>query len=225
MIKRRAIITIAMLLGIPLIWGCSTGMKAYRDLDSATMLQSKDNRSNTLIYKKPDAKGQKYNKFLFDPVEIYQGTDADFKGISLKDQKEMISFIDSEFKRVLTGRYAIVEKPGPNVLRIKFTMVGLDVTRPVPATATHLIPVGLAANLLKGAVGMKGSFMGSITIAGEFYDTEDDSLVYSFLTKRGPNAMDVTTLFTGLYAAKHAVSDMAAKFQDTIDTAQGRPGR
>jgi len=88
------------------------------------------------------------------------------------------------------------------------------------ATMTRVTPVGLALNLGKSASGMQGSFMGSVTFAAEFYDSETNNLVYSFLTKRGPNAMDVTTMITGLDAAKKAVTEIAAKFRETIDMLQ-----
>ncbi len=150
-----------------------------------------------------------------------EGRDADFGSVSQKEIKEIADFYRSEFIRVLDGRYPVVNAPGPNVLRIKLILAGVETTRSAIAVATRIIPFGLAMNLGKSAAGIKGSFIGTATCAAEFYDTETNVLVASFITKRGPNAMDLTAVLTGLDAAKKAITDLAEKFVETIDKLQG----
>jgi len=220
--KRNLGVLLAILLAAALLTACGSKVKPYRDLDSSAVLKQKLDRTDTLIYKKPSADGKKYVKFLFEPVRIYHGPDDDFGNTSRADQETIAAFIDKEFKRVLKGKYEITDTSGPGVMRVRFTLVGMQVTRPALATATHLVPIGLATNIAKGAGGMSGSFMGSVSLAGEFYDGQDNTLVYAFVTKRGPNAMDVTAMFTGLDAARHAVTDLAEKFLETIDRAHGK---
>jgi hypothetical protein len=173
-----------------------------------------------LIYKKPGVEEKRYVKFIVDPVEIYKGEDARFDGVPPEDQKKIAEFVESEFTRILQDSYAVVYAPGPDVLRLKFTLAGLEKTKPAMATVTHVIPIGLAMNLGKSAAGMSGSFMGSVTLAGELYDSQTNTLVFSFLTKKAPNAMDVTTVLTGLDAAKKSVTELAEKFKENIDKIQ-----
>jgi hypothetical protein len=67
---------------------------------------------------------------------------------------------------------------------------------------------------------MNGAFMGSVTLVGEFYDGETNTLVYAFLVKKTPDAMDMLTVFTGLDAPKKAITETAEKFRETIDKIQ-----
>ncbi len=200
--------------------GCASGPQEYKGLESSSRLQPSADFPHTLIYKKPGIEGKKYTKFIIDPVEIYKGEDARFGGASPEDQQKIAEFVKTEFTRILQDGYAIVDAPGPNVLRLKFTLAGLEKTNPAMATVTHVIPIGIVMNLGKSAAGMNGSFMGSVTLAGELYDSGTNTLVFSFLTKKAPNAMDITTVFTGLDAAKKSVTELAEKFKENIDKIQ-----
>jgi len=220
---KRSPIFITAMLSAFLVCGCAGGgVKPYHDLDSAKKLERNPDRRDTLVYKKYGVEGKKYGKFLFEPTQVYQGTDEDFYGAEPEDKQAMAAFVDAEFRRVLAGKYEIVAKPGPGVMRVKFTVVGMEVTSPVAATASHLIPLGLAVNVIKGVAGMQGSYMGSVSLAGEFYDGESNDLLYAFVTKRGPNALNVTEMFTGLAAARSGVTDLAEKFLETVDRIHGK---
>ncbi len=200
--------------------GCAGGPQEYKGIESASKLQPSADFPHTLIYKKPGIEGKKYTQFIIDPVEIYKGEDARFGGASPEDQQKIAEFVKTEFTRILQDGYAIVNAPGPNVLRLKFTLAGLEKTNPAMATVTHVIPIGIVMNLGKSAAGMNGSFMGSVTLAGELYDSQTNTLVFSFLTKKAPNAMDITTVFTGLDAAKKSITELAEKFKENIDKIQ-----
>ncbi|MCX5815005.1 MAG: DUF3313 domain-containing protein [Proteobacteria bacterium] len=218
---KKVIFIVILLSLIAFGTGYADEPKKYPGLESSSQLQPQASAPETLIFKKEGVGAKKYIKFLFDPVEIYQGQDAGFSGVSLKDINTVADFMKSEFTRVLQGKYEIVEKPGPGALRIKLTLAGFELTRPALAVMTRIIPVALALNLGKSAAGMQGSFTGSVTFAGEFFDSETNTLLYAFLTKRGPNAMDVTAVFTGLDAAKTAITEIAEKFIETVDRIQG----
>ncbi|HOG39253.1 MAG TPA: DUF3313 domain-containing protein [Syntrophorhabdaceae bacterium] len=198
-----------------------SGLKKYSDIESSSQMQPKQDTPDTLIYKREGVDGKKFVRFIIEPVVIYQGDDADFGSVSKKEIRTVADFMKSEFERVLQGKYQIVDVPGTGVLRIKLTLAGIELTRPALAVATRIIPFGLALNLGKSAVGMNGSFTGSVTCAGEFYDAETNILVYSFLTRRSPNAMDVTAVLTGLDASKKAITEIAEKFIEMVDKLQG----
>lgn len=205
-------VSYAIILG-----GCASGPKAYQDLDSSAKLQPAQNYHNTLLYRMPGLEGKKYAKFIIDPVQIYSGEDAQFGSVSKEDRQIVAGFIRDEFTRVLKDRYTVVTQPGPGVLRLKFTLAGLELTKTALATVTHVIPVGLVLNIGKSAAGMPGSFMGSVTLAGELYDGETNTLVFAFVTKKSPNAMNVTTMLSGLDAAKKAITEVAEKFVEEVD--------
>lgn len=207
------------MIAVETVYG--SGLKKYSDIESSSQMQPKQDTPDTLIYKREGVDGKKFVRFIIEPVVIYQGDDANFGSVSKKDIRTVADFMKSEFERVLQGKYQIVDVPGPGVLRIKLTLAGIELTRPALAVATRIIPFGLALNLGKSAVGMNGSFTGSVTCAGEFYDAETNILVYSFLARRSPNAMDVTAVLTGLDASKKAITEIAEKFIEMVDKLQG----
>jgi hypothetical protein len=209
-----------------LFTGCASSKpKDIQGLESSPKLQPNEEFPHSLIYKKEGVDYKQYTKFIIDPAAIYQGEDAQFKKVSDADKQAVADFVEKEFKRVLGQRYAVVDQAGPGVLRMKFTVAGIQSTQPALATVSHLMPIGMALNLGKSAAGMKGSFMGSVTLAGELYDSQDNTMVAAFLTSRSPNAMDLTTTFTGLQAAKTAVTEIADRFCDALDRIQGKSTR
>lgn len=201
------------------ILGCASKPKPYQQLESSSRLAVTDKYPNTLLFRSPDFDTKKYTKFIVEPVSIYGGKDADFGSISDEDKKKIADLIGDEFKRVISKNYKVVNAPGPDVVRVKFTLAGLEVTRPAAAAATHLIPIGLVINLGKSAAGMQGSFIGSVTMAGEFYDSQTNKLQVGFVTRRSPNAMDVTTMGSQLEAASKSVKEIIEKLGEQIDIA------
>jgi len=219
---RRIMLMVMFLSAVILGTGYADGPKTYPGLESSSQLKPQSGDSDTLMYKREHVDGKKYIKFRFDPIEIYKGKDADFGGAAGEDVASIMNFMEGEFKRVLKGKYEIVDKSGPDVLRVSLTLAGIQLTKPVLAVVSRIIPVGLALNIGKSAAGMSGSFTGSLTMSGEFYDSETNTLLYAFLAKRSPNAMDVTAVLTGLDAAKKVVTEIAEKFVETIDRVQGK---
>lgn len=212
--------TILVLAAVAALAACSGEPAPRQQLASSAQLQPNPDRPSDLRYVNPNVDLKQYRRFMVDPVEIYKGADAQFGNTTPEQQREVAEFVRQEFERMLRQRYQVVSAPGPGVARLHFTLAGLEATMPVLATATHVAPAGLAMNVLKGATGSQGSFMGSVTLAGEFYDSMTNNLIGAVVTKRSANAMDVTSVFTGLDAAKAGVTDGAEAFVAAIDRAQ-----
>ena len=209
----------AGLLALPLLTACSTSMPT--EAVGTTEPMSAGAEPDTMRYVNPKADLHRYTRFIIDPVEIYKGADATFgSDVSDADKQALAAFMHQEFTRTLSQRYQVVTTPGPNTLRIHLTLAGAEMTRPALATVTHALPAGLAINLVKGGTGGQGSFMGSVTIAGDFYDSMTNELVGAVLTKQYPNAMDVTEVVSGLGAAKAGVTDAAQKLASAVDKIQ-----
>jgi hypothetical protein len=125
-----------------------------------------------------------------------------------------------EFVRVLGERYAIVNAPAPDVARLKLTLAGVEGNTPFVATASRVLPIGLAANLAKSAAGAPGSFTGSVTFAGQFYDSTSNELIAAFLTRRAPDALDIRATLSTRDAAEAAITDSAMRLRNAIDRMQ-----
>ena len=215
--------TVLLFSAVSLAAACSSNtLPSQAAGSSGAKMEASPVYSNTERYIRPGADLKKYTAFMIDPVEIYSGPDAEFGGVSPADQSAMADFMHKEFARVLGSRYKIVHAPGPHVLRIHLTLAGIQETQPALATVTHLLPAGLVINAAKGATGQGGSFMGSVTFAGDFYDSTTNELVASVVTRQEPNAMDVTVVLSGLDAAKVGATQGAEKLLAAINKIHGR---
>jgi hypothetical protein len=222
----RSIALVSSYLLLLLLSSCASGpsSSSYSDIKSADHLTADQRFPRSLVYVKDAGVFRQYTQVLIDPVAVYTGTDSAWQGVDDRKRQEMVQFVGAEFRRVLQPGYATVDQPAAGVLRLRLTLVDMELTKPLLSAATHLVPVGLALNLGKGGTGAKGSFMGSVTLAGEISDAQTGELLAAFLTTQAPNAMDFTAMVTADAAARKAVTETAEKFKAALDRARGAPG-
>jgi len=213
--KYVRMLSIAMLFLLLMLGGCAGKGPVGKDLPSASKLETHPQDDRALLYVNTDAPKKTYSKFIIEPVQVYQGQDHGFGDISMADRRMMADFTREEMSRVLDEKYAIVDKPGPDTMRIKLILVGLEKTNTVLRGLTYGNPIGLATNLGKGALGKQGNFMGSITLAGEFEDSQTDTVLAAFMGKINPFALAPS--FSTWDAAKAGVTRLATDFRDRID--------
>jgi hypothetical protein len=187
-----------------------------------TKMEPSPTFAHTARYVKPGVDLKQYTAFMIDPVDIYGGRDAQFDDVSPEDQKAMADFTHQEFARVLGKGYKIVSAPGPHVMRIHLTLAGIEKTTPALASATYLLPGGMVLEAVGGASGQGGAFMGSVVLAGRFYDSTTNELVASVVTRQGPNSMDVTAALSELDAAKDGVTQAAENLLTAVNKIQGK---
>ena len=210
----------ALLPFVFIVAGCATEPKAYEGLASAKELQANKEGPAEYVYKAPNVDFKQYTKFIIPPAAIYQGADAQFGDVPDKDKQEIANFLGSEFTRVLGEGYQVVTQPGPGVAVLKLTLAGLETTNSAGSTLAHLTPAGIAMNLAKTGGGAQGSFMGSVTFAGEIYDSQSNKLIAAFVTKAHAKAMDYSAVVGALGSSKVGVTAGAEDFKAAIDRIQ-----
>jgi len=181
----------------------------------STNLEPHPQNVQAMLYLNPDAPDVSYSRFIIDPVEIYQGKDNGFGDLPLEDIREMADFIPREITRIIGTDYPVVDKPGPGTMRIKLILVGLEKTNSVLRTLTYGNPMGLATNLAKGMSGSNGAYLGSITLAGEFEDSQTGVVRAAFMGTLHPFSLDIS--FSAWDAAKFGVTKFAQDFKETLD--------
>ena len=202
---------------------CSSNMPSGNVPASATM-ETSPKYARTMRYVREDVDYRKYTAFMIDYVAVYHGPDSELNDVSTEDAADMAIFMRKEFMRVLGEKYPIVNAPAPNAARIHLTLLGMESTRPGLATVTHLAPMGLALNMVKGTTGGKGSFMGSVTLEADIYDSMTNQLIASVVTNQRPNALDFTAIPSLYGAARVGVTETAEKLRDSIDNVQAGKG-
>jgi hypothetical protein len=135
--------------------GCATESKKPEQhysgfLKDYSALQPAKDREGVMLYTKPGSY-RSYTKVMLEPVEVwpaqgaYQGTDP----ATLKRMSD--SFAASAFK-ALQPDYQIVLQPGPDVLRIRSAITGVEITKP-DLGVTDFIPIKAIYNVARDASG------------------------------------------------------------------------
>ncbi len=213
--KRAKLLPFVLLSAAILLFGCAAGKPVGGGVPSYSKMETHPQDQKALLYVNPERPKTAYSRFIIDPVEIYKGEDHGFGDIPMADRQMMADFTRKELARILGEKYAVVDRPGPQTLRIRLILVGLEKTNTVMRGLTYGNPMGVVMNLGKGALGEKGSFLGSITLAGEFWDTQTNTLNSAFVGKIYPFAMEPS--FTAFDAAKLGVTKLGIDFRNQID--------
>ena len=217
--RRASLICVALLTISVVLAGCAGSGPIGTSIPQSERMTQHPQDDRALLYVNTEAPKKSWSKFIVEPVQIYQGADNGFGDISTEDRQMMADYTRSEVIRVLGERYAIVDKPGPDTMRIKLILVGLEKTNTVMRGLTYGNPMGLAMNLGKGALGKQGNFMGSVTLAGEFEDAEAGTTLAASMGKINPFALSPS--FTPWDAAKAGIKNFASDFRDRMDRNRG----
>jgi Protein of unknown function (DUF3313) len=112
-------------------------------------------------YLAPDVDLKKYTRFILERPRVYRGEGASYpSNLSQQDLDEIAQGFLDETRAALEPKYPIVTEPGPDVGRLRFTLIGVEQTVPYASTVTRLIPVGAAINMVSSAAGGGGTLTG-----------------------------------------------------------------
>ncbi len=201
--------------------GCAASSPvAYRDLASAPQLQPARDDDAPFQYRSPTAALGSYTSLIIDPVAVYAGPDAQFGSTSAADRRAIAAYLGQTFATALASVLPVVDKPGPGTLRLHLVLTGLEASTPVVSTLTHLAPFGLVLNTGLEAAGGNGTFFGSVSYAVELSDAVTGALVYAYVTRQTPDALDVTASLGTLDAARTGVRIGARKLREALAKAR-----
>jgi hypothetical protein len=196
--------------------GCASSPVDYQGLASANQLQRVKDDEEPFQFHNSDAQFANYSKILIDPVTVYTGTDAQFGSHSQDDRKAIAAYMQKTVEETLGKRYQLVNAPGPNTLRLHLTLTGIETSTPVISTLSHLLPVGLVVNTGLQVTDHNGTFFGSVSYAAELSDASTGELLYAYVTRQTPDALDVTASFGSLAAAREGVRIGANHLRDQL---------
>jgi Protein of unknown function (DUF3313) len=170
-------------------------------------------------YLAPDVDLKKYTRFILEPPKVYRGEGASYPtNLSQQDLEEIAQGFLDETRKALEPEYPVVTEPGPDVARLRFTLIGVEQTVPYASTVTRLIPVGAAINMVSSATGGGGTLTGSVTYAIEAFDSESDKVVAAAVRRLTPGAFDLSSTLGTKETALAVARDAAAKLRARLDS-------
>ena len=143
--------------------------------------------SGAWTYRKPGSTLHPYTKVMIDPLVVWSGEDTKHEGVNDVDLWQLQLTFHDKMVRALKDGYTIVDKPGPQVLRLHAALTDINATRP----HTHLRTPGpilpRASDLLMKATETLTStrfLVGEASIEVEFLDSLSGERLVGYIEQR-----------------------------------------
>jgi Protein of unknown function (DUF3313) len=121
-----------------------------------------------LVYYNPNANWGQYNAVIIDPVTIGFAPE---RQISEQDQAMLANYYRQQITQNLSKTFAIVNEPGPNVMRLRVALTDATTATPVLRTVSVVIPQARILNGVKDLASGTYAFVGSARSEGEVLDS------------------------------------------------------
>lgn len=182
--------------------------------------------SESWTYIKPDVSLSKYNAVLIKPTGVSDNVAAQFDGISTDDLWKFANIVTNALSSEISNSFKVVPTAAPRAIALQVTILGAKNTIGGVATATRLLPIGLAANVLKGATGKGGTLTGSLLVEVEITDAKTGELLAAAVRRRTPDPLDVEATLSTTDTVKSISRDMAKTLRERLVAANMpvRPG-
>jgi hypothetical protein len=171
-------------------------------------------------YIAPGAPLADYRRFILDPPRVFRGQGSGYGDLPDAEVQAIAEMFNEETRAALGTAYPVVTQPGPGVARLRFTLIAVSETVPYVSTATRVIPIGAAINLLKGSAGGSGTLTGSVTYGIEAYDSQSGELLAAAVRELTPGAFDLSATLGTEETARAVARDAAAKLRARLDSIQ-----
>ena len=158
----------------------------------------------------------KYKALLIKPTSISNDPAADFGGISADDQYKYANLVTDALATEMPKSFKIVERPGPNTVALHITILGAKKTEGGVATATRILPIGLALNAFKSSQGKSGAFTGSLLVEVDVTDAATGDLLASAIRRRAPDALNVGATLSTTDTVKSIAAEMAETLREKL---------
>lgn len=122
----RSVLAILLLLAFAFAPACGGGSRSEPEPSGFLMdysrLAPSERGTGVLVWVDPDVDWSVYSKIMFDPVVIALTPEAEQRDLDPEDLRHHARKLQRKFENGVADRYAIVEVPGPGVLRIRLAL-------------------------------------------------------------------------------------------------------
>lgn len=219
----RKIVTFAILLAATAPASAQTKEHAPAGLASSARMRHDQGESWT--YVKPGLNLGRYRSILVLPTAVYTGADAQFNDVTPAERQKYAGIITAELRSELGKAIPLAASASPDTLQMRVTLLGANGTKGGVATASRVMPVGLALSAVKSLRGKPGSFTGSMLYAVELADSRTGELQVAAVRRQAPDALDIGATLSTSDTIHSAARDFAQKATDKLARAMRPAGR
>ncbi len=205
-------ITLTALVLVALGGCASTQLRVPEDFPRMTV-DPKD--ESTLVFAKPGLQLGRYRRVYLDPVRMLVRENGKEAAITSDEATQIAAHMQSAFRTALGKEFEIAPAPGSDVLRIRLSVTDIKPTN--AAQVAMMVPPFAMVNL----VSPEGAFMGSITLAGEFFEENQTQPSAAFVAYRSRPGADATVAFSRWAAAKKVIDNAAQRLARDLAALRG----
>jgi hypothetical protein len=171
-----------------------------------------------MLYLDKSGNYRPYTKVMFEPVTIVMAPNPDYKGVPKEALARMSDNFLGSFKRALTPGYQVVNAPGPDVLRVRSAITGVQPAKPEMGV-TDLLPIKAVFNVGREAAG-GGPRVAEMTGEMEILDPSGKRIAAAMATRKGNKALPQGEQVS--WNELQAITDYWAKgFRSRLDEVRG----
>jgi len=172
----RQVLASALLVAV-LGGGCSSTFQARKAVPSGFLGDYSQLRPGTgdealLVYFNPQADFKKYTGLMIDPIRMYAASpDSDLAKVPREDQQRLVNYFDATLREHLKKDCQIVEKPGPDVIRLRVAITEAEHSNVVLDTVSTLLPIAIATSALQTVALGSSMAVGKVGVEFEVLDS------------------------------------------------------
>jgi hypothetical protein len=140
-------------------------------------------RPGVMFYVDKTGDYRPYTKVMFDPVEVVLVPNPDYKGVQPDALKRMTDAFAAALKQALAPEYQVVAAPGPDVLRVRTAITGVQ-PAPTDTTAADFIPIKALFNAARSASGGSPR-VAEMMVEIEILDAQGKRVAAATATRKG----------------------------------------
>jgi hypothetical protein len=180
---RLAMVLLAAALTAGPTWAQASKSPVSGFLGDYSKLTAVADRPGIMLYLDKSGDYRAYTKVMFDPVEVVLVPNPDYKGVQPDALKRITDSFGAAFKKVLAPDYQVVSAPGPDVLRVRTAITGVQ-PAPTDMSAADFIPIKALFNTARAASGGSPR-VAEITAEIEVLDAQGKRIAAATATRKG----------------------------------------
>lgn len=209
---RRGLIQVvnASVAAAALLMATQSLAQADQQVSSTTQMSPGSPGTESWTYLKPGANLTKYRTVIVEPPKVYEGADAQFGGIDPADRSKYADIMNDALRAELAKSFPTPATAKADTLTVQLTLIGGQKTVGGVATATRIMPIGLAISAFKSATDRQGTLTGSVVYGVELRDGRTGDLLVSAIRRGTPDPLD----FKATLSTTDTVSSVARAFAE-----------
>ena len=168
------------------------------------------------LYLKEGVDFKKYYKVMLDHVVFYFKEDAKYKGIHPDELTELSKAYHKAFAKALRPNFGLVDKPGPDVMRIRTAVTDLVPNKPGVSAMTTIVPTGLVLSYAKKAVTGSHTGVGQASMEVEILDSMTNERIAAAIDTRHGGKLDGMSKWKAVEGAFQFWGERLRKWLDEI---------